>query len=208
MKTFFNKYATNFVYSQNGEEGIISECFKRMDIVNPVMCEFGAHNGKYCSNTRYFVDKMNGSCIMIEANHNLYIDLYEGSRGKRITAMNKSVSPANINELLLELLPNDFDLLSIDTDGDNDYDCFAALKFRPKIIIVEINSSFGPEITGRKDCYMEMCALGYLKGYFLLCHTGNLVFVDIKYLELFPEIPEDKDAINFYDLYFNTSWLK
>ena len=77
---------------------------------------------------------------------------------------------------------------------------------RPKIVIVEINSSFGPEITGRKDCYTEMVALAYAKDYFLLCHTGNLIFIDNKYRDLFPEI--EGNGIFNSELYFNTSWLK
>ena len=45
-----NKYAMN-VYSQNGEDGIIAECIKRIGWKGIVAIEFGGHDGKYCSNT-------------------------------------------------------------------------------------------------------------------------------------------------------------
>ena len=52
-----------------------------------------------------------------------------------------------------------------------------------------------------------MLRLGREKGYFLLCHTGNMIFVDSKYwASHFPDVnahPE-MDA----DQYFNRAWLK
>ena len=38
---FYNTYAKN-IYSQNGEDGIISELLKRLEINNGWVCEFGA----------------------------------------------------------------------------------------------------------------------------------------------------------------------
>jgi hypothetical protein len=54
--------------------------------------------------------------------------------------------------------------------------------------------------------YKTMVELGIEKGYFLLAHTGNLVFVDKQYRKLFPEI--QGDGLKNADLYFNRSWLK
>jgi hypothetical protein len=143
---------------------------------------------------------------MLECDSNLFEDLQNGSRFSDIIAIRDSVNKININKYL-SFLPHNFDLLSIDTDGDNDYECLEAMKARPKIVIVEINSSFGPEVVGRKDCYSEMVGLALTwKGYFLLCHTGNLVFVDNKYKELFPELL-GTNGISNPELYFNTSWL-
>ena len=205
MKTFFDKHAVNYKYSQNGEEGIVAECFQRMRRQFPIMCEFGAHNGKYCSNTRHFVDVWAGSCLMIEADYDLYSQLKSGSSGVKIVALKDSVNSDNINTFL-SVLPDDFDLLSIDTDGDNDYDVFYALYAKPKIVIIEINSGLHPATNGIKTGYKEMVKLGIAKGYFLLCHTGNLVFVDNKYRELFPEI--EGDGLTNSEIYFNTSWLR
>lgn len=202
MQEFYQKYGRNIKYSQNGEEGILLESLKRIGLSDKGNCvEFGAHNGNYCSNTMLLIDKgWHGT--MIEADVRLFELLLQNSKSKNVSAFSVSICPANINDFVL----GDVDVLSIDTDGDNDYDCFAALKSKPKIVIIEINSSFEPEVVGRKDCYTEMVALAFSKGYFLLCHTGNLIFIDNIYRPLFPEIIGN--GIFNSELYFNRSWLK
>jgi hypothetical protein len=47
--------------------------------------------------------------------------------------------------------------------------------------------------------------LGISKGYFLLAHHGNCIFVHNVYRELFPEIVAD-GVENSAD-YFSTAWL-
>jgi len=47
---FYKTYAKN-VHSQNGEDGIIEEILKRLDIKNGYVCEFGAWDGIHLSNT-------------------------------------------------------------------------------------------------------------------------------------------------------------
>src|SRR6185436_10679675 len=88
----------------------------------------------------------------------------------------------------------DTDVLSIDTDG-YDYDIFKAMAERPKIVIVEINSGYAPHerVENKKEgsSYLPMVELGIEKGYFLLCHTGNLIFILDKYRKLFPEVEGD-----------------
>ena len=46
----FDKFKKN-VFSQNGEDGIIEELIKRLEIKNLEVCEFGAWDGKLYSNT-------------------------------------------------------------------------------------------------------------------------------------------------------------
>jgi hypothetical protein len=101
-------------------------------------------------------------------------------------------------------------VLSIDVDG-NDYLIFDGLKAKPKIVIVEIDSSLPPTHYGLFNAdggagYAPMVMLGLDKGYFLLCHTGNLVLLDGKYKGLFPEVV-GHPIINA-DLYFNRSWVR
>ena len=51
-----------------------------------------------------------------------------------------------------------------------------------------------------------MVELAIEKGYFLLCHTGNLVFMDKQYKKLFPEIKGD--GLKNAEQYFKRDWLK
>lgn len=181
MLEFVEKYSKN-IYSQNGEDGIIEECLKRMKIEIGSCCEFGAADGYFCSNTRALIEK------------GWMFTMLEASNGQFVT-------PENVNELV----PN-CDVLSIDIDG-NDYAVWKEYKHKPKIVIIEINSSLNPEIdffTPDRGCsFIKMVHLGFLKNYFLLCHTGNLIFIDNEYWDLFPERHKLK---SIYDL-FNKSWL-
>lgn len=186
MIQFVKEYSNN-VYSQNGEDGIIEEILSRLKYVGGLCCEFGAADGYWCSNTRKLIDE-GWKCIMLEA-----------SKGQFVT-------PENVNELV-----PDVDVLSIDVDG-NDYNIWAAYDKKPAIVVIEINSSIQPG----KDSpvsdlengtgYKPMVELGIKKGYFLLCHTGNLIFVDKKFKRLFPEIKGD--GLQNTDEYFNRQWLR
>lgn len=180
MVEFVKKYAKN-VYSQNGEDGIISEVFKRIGVQNGLACEFGAADGFWCSNT---------------ANLGWERVLLEASKGQFVT-------PENVNELV----PVKLDLLSIDIDG-NDYAVWKAYNGNAKVVVIEINSSLNPMqphfSTSKGSSYITMLELGLSKGYFLLCHTGNMVFVEEKYRVLFPECTGD--GLSNYEEYFNDKW--
>jgi len=165
MIEFVEKYSKN-IYSQNGEDGIIEECLKRMKIEIGSCCEFGAADGYFCSNTRALIEK-GWNFTMLEASNGQF------------------VTPENVNVLV-----PDCDVLSIDIDG-NDYAVWKAYKHRPKIVVIEINSSLDPQkdfFTPEQGCnYSMMMRLGWDKDYFLLCHTGNMIFIDRQYFELFPD---------------------
>jgi hypothetical protein len=180
MIEFVEKYSKN-IFSQNGEDGIIEECLKRMKIEIGSCCEFGAADGYFCSNTRALIEK-GWRFTMLEAENGQF------------------VTPENVNELV-----PDCDVLSIDIDG-NDYAVWKAYDKKPKIVIIEINSSLDPQ----KDFFTPeqgtnfslMLKLGHSKGYFLLCHTGNMVFIKDEYLDLFDELD------GHYDFeFFNKAWL-
>jgi len=196
MIDFVKKYAKNIKYSQNGEEGILLEIHNRIGPFE-YCCEYGAHNGRYCSNTRYFIDELKFKGVMIEADKHLYGQI----SGDGIEKINCEVNPSNINYLVSDYV----DILSIDTDDNNDYDCFMALRHRPRVIVIEINSGIRPTDQHSKTGYRMMTQLGIDKGYFLLCHTGNLVFVDEAWRTHFPEIVGN--GIDNYEQYFNESWL-
>lgn len=201
MLTFYQKYAFVIEFSQQGEEGIINEIFHRLGYAPKNVCEFGAHDGLYCSNTRnLLLEGAKGT--LIEADENLYLQCKENSEEVNADVFFSMVTPENVNELI----PTDLDLLSIDTDGP-DYHIWKAYKGKPPVVIIEINSSYLPMEDRIEEGanYSAMLKLGIEKGYFLLCHTGNMIFVDTKYRDKFPEIIGD-GLIN-YSEYFNRMWL-
>ena len=191
---FYNKYNKN-IYSQNGEDGIILELLRRLNISSGYVCEFGAWDGIYASNTFNLVKNYNFNAIYIEGDANKYKDLLETCNSyKNITPINSYVDHNDTNNSLDNSLdnllskteiPEDFDILSIDIDS-YDYHVWKSLnKYNPKIVIIEINSSIDVNIdyhihtpgkyqgTSFKPTYY----LGIEKGYTFVLHTGNMIFV-------------------------------
>lgn len=204
MRTFHSRYSFDR-FSQTGEDGVIEECLKRIGITTGKFAEFGAHNGTYCSNTRLLLD--NGwSGKLVEADPGLFKELLDNTMGLSVALHCGFVTPENVNERI----PQDIDVLSIDVDGI-DYSIWKAYTGRPAIVITEINSSIQPDAfepvsdPQRGTGYLPMVSLGLSKGYFLLTHHGNCIFILNKYRDLFPEIIGN--GLENSELYFSTDWL-
>lgn len=198
----FDKYRAD-VYSQTGEDGLLDEIFQRLKIKNGKFVEFGAADGIFCSNTRLLLE--NGwSGKLIEADPARAKALIDNTLGKKVELYFGPVTPQNVNGLV----PDDIDLLSIDVDND-DFHIWNAYKGKPAVVVIEVNSSIAPPeivIPGNRGAsYSAMVMLGLSKGYFLLAHKGNCIFVLRGYHNLFPEI--EADPAENPQLYFDKSWL-
>ena len=187
---FFNIYNKN-VYSQNGEDGIIEELLKRLNIKNGWVCEFGAWDGINLSNTFNLVKNNKFNAVFIEGDKNKYKDLLNTvEKYPNIIPINAYVDHNNTNNSLDNLLkqtmiPYDFDILSIDIDS-YDYQVWKSLKmYKPKLVIIEINFSVkvnNKEWIHTPDKYMSTgfkptYDLGIEKGYKFVLHTGNMFFI-------------------------------
>lgn len=205
MLTFTNKYAGNIRFSQNGEEKILIEILKRLKMETGFCVEIGGNDGRWLSNTALLIE--NGwTGKFIEADFDLWQNCVVNWKGNdRVKAVCSFVSEANVNAFV----DADCDVLSVDTDG-KDYEIFKALEAKPKVVIIEIDSSIPPEAYRYNKeggaGYLPMVKLGIEKGYFLLAHTGNLVFVDKQYKKLFPEVKGD--GVKNADEYFKRDWLR
>lgn len=216
MLTFHEKYKAD-KFSQNGEDGVIAEILRRLSIDSGVCVEFGAHDGIFCSNTRKLVLTGNWKALFIEGDNGLYDNLVRTYKqashmdfGKPshkilpVTLLHAWVDQTNVNAIL----PKAIDVLSIDVDGI-DYHIWEAFTGSAKVVIIEINSSLDPQSELRGDpqrgsSFKSMVELGSKKGYFPVCHCGNIIFVHEDYRDLFPEIP----IFVFPSDFFNTSWLE
>jgi hypothetical protein len=143
-----NKYEYQ-VYSQNGEDGIISEIFNRIGTRTKFFVEFGVGNGLE-SNTAYLLLKGFAGC-WIEAN-DTYVKVIDQKFNsliyeKRLTVRHAFVTAENIETLFKEAnVPGEFDLLSIDIDG-NDYWVWKAIKnYHPSVVVIEYNGLFPPDV--------------------------------------------------------------
>ena len=208
-------------YSQNGEDGIISEIIKRLslDKKEKNWCvEFGAWDGIYLSNTFNLV-KQGWEAVYIEGDPKRFKALLKTSYIYRnINPVNAFISKdKNSKESLDNILkktqvPESFDLLSIDIDSF-DLEVWESLKeYMPKIVIIEINSSFLPGIINwhsNKDkkangnSFSATLCVAKKKGYKLVCHTGNMIFIRE---DLSPQINIDKKYFSYPELLFNHKW--
>jgi hypothetical protein len=177
------------VYSQNGEDGILRELLHRFRVEKGWVCEFGAWDGKACSNTYRLIERgFRG--VYIEARDDYFQELLETCKTQpNIHPIHSRVEYEGENTLDSILsttdIPTDFDVLSIDIDS-SDYQVWRSVtEYRPKIVIIEINSAISPlnethifsDATPDGTSFLPMLRLGREKGYSLLCHTGNLIFV-------------------------------
>lgn len=206
MLTFAKKYSYD-AFSQGGEDGIIAECIKRIwpQGIKGRCAEFGAHDGKFCSNTRLLLTQ-GWHGIMIEADEQLFKLCMTNVFGLHCDVYNEMITPENANQTI----PKSLNVLSIDCDGP-DYGIWKAYVGQPDIVIIEINSSIEPTEDGPVNdpqdgtAYKPMCELAWQKGYFVLCHTGNIIAIRADHNLLFPEITSD--PITQHELFFNRKWI-
>jgi len=178
--------------SQNNEDGIIKNIFDRIKLEKVNFVEIGFDY--YENNSINFLDK---------ANKGLFID---GSKDKifklksimkllypfkNINVLSKFIDKDNLNEIINYYFNElEIDFFSIDVDG-NDYYLFENLEIRPKIICIEYNFWFGPNIKCSipYDKYFiweegtlysgaslnALCSLAKTKGYHLIALDSNCV---------------------------------
>lgn len=143
-----NKYEYQ-VLSQNGEDGIIYEIFKRIGTASKYFVEFGVGNGTENNSAYLLMQNWKGSWIEGSTDHcnamkKNYSDIISNNQ---LQVKESFITKDNICALFEELkVPLDLDFLSIDIDG-NDYWIWNELaKYKPRVIAIEYNASVGPHI--------------------------------------------------------------
>ncbi len=135
--------------SQAGEDYIIGDIFRRLGVSKGCFVEFGAWDGKVCSNTHSLMHK-GWSGLYIEGDAEKFKTLQRNMKSfpsiKTMCRFIMCEGPNSLDAILGDAhIPPDFDLLSIDIDG-NDYWVWKSLvKYRPKLVVIEYNSNFTAE---------------------------------------------------------------
>lgn len=180
------RYARN-AFSQNGEDGIVAEILRRLNIDRGLAFECGAWDGMHLSNTYALSLGSPGfKVIAVEGDRDRYADLLRtAERNSNIIPVNAWLSKDEdtIGDILKKHDATDLVVMSIDIDS-HDYHSWKNLTpdVRPLVVVIEINSSFPPgvekiypDIEG--STFTSTLKLGRSKGYTLVCHTGNMIFV-------------------------------
>ena len=140
--------------SCHGENGILVMMFDVLGIKEGKGLEVGAGNGILRSNL-YPLIYLDWEVIFVEADDKLYTQLESNMREyKHVVCENKRISLKD-GERLDDILdkhdfPYDFDVLSLDIDG-NDYWIWKELTYKPKIVLIEYNRDLIPPCVQKYD---------------------------------------------------------
>lgn len=160
-------------YAQNKEDGIIHAIFTMIGTTNKYFVEFGVEDGIEC-NTRYLSKHKGWSGLLMDGSN----------ENKAINLQKEFITAENIEALFEKHnVPKEFDLLSIDIDG-NDYWIWKVIThYSPRVVIMEYNACipYSPAVTvpykedfvwDKTDYYgaslSALVKLGAQKGYTLI----------------------------------------
>jgi hypothetical protein len=135
------------VCSQNGEDGMIHDIFRRIGTPARVFAEVGIGDGR--ENNTAFLLSQGWSGYWIDGNDQFVkglesrVDLQDGCIRSKVAFVSKE----NIAKLFEELgVPREFDLLSLDIDQNTFYVWEGLRDFRPRVVVVEYNASLPPDV--------------------------------------------------------------
>jgi hypothetical protein len=200
-KSCFLLESARDVASQFGEDGILERVFGTIGDRSRWCVEFGAWDGKRFSNTFNLIHNAGWSGVLIEASPTKFEKLRRTYTGiDRAVCIQGLVQPAagpgSLDDVLSRTAtPLEFDLLSVDIDG-NDFHVWESLAvYRPRVVVIEFNPCVPNDVIFVQDrdlsinqgCSLRaLIELGKTKGYELACVTAmNGIFVvEEDYLKL------------------------
>ena len=217
-------------FSQHGEDGLLEFVLSKIPDKTRWCVELGAWDGKSESNTYYFISQQSYHGVMIEADLLKYNLLCNNMKAYDTICINAYVRADGDNKLDNILsqtsIPKQFDLLSIDVDGD-DYHIWQSLnRYQPKVVITEINLRDKPGVKrinrlgfpiGLDNAVTSISSMwgitGYIgtsissmtelavsKQYSLLANVHcNAIFVRHEYLNLFHDREVTPDEVFTYE---------
>ena len=213
-------YYGNF-HSQRGQDGILTEIFRRLGIWTGYFVEFGAWDGCYLSNSRSLYERGWGG-VFIEGNERRYqklLNTYKGARDVKticafVGAPSFGIGTVTLAELLREhcVDPGSVSFLSIDVDGV-DLEIFEDMGMTPSVVLIEGGFNFSPRVKTRVPLEIArnnmqqplsvIVDVAKKSGYSPVCFLQDTYLVRTDLLgEALAELPVDKlysDAWFFMD---------
>jgi len=120
--------------SQNGEDGILEAIFAAIGVTNRYFVEFGSGNLSEC-NTVYLARWKGWRGLWMDAT---YLDVKQRVKQEQLTA-------DNVEALFMKYeVPRQFDLLSIDIDGNDYWVWKAIVDYYPRVVVIEYNATIPP----------------------------------------------------------------
>jgi hypothetical protein len=137
------------VFSQWGEDGILTYLCDVLDLVKPRALELGAGNFTEC-NTRFLAEHRSASVVAVDGRSDLASTIRSlGLEWKTtVMALEQWITPDNVGDICSRArnFMGGIDILSLDIDG-NDYWVAQALDLTSvSVIVVEYNAIFGSSV--------------------------------------------------------------
>ncbi len=136
--------------SQFDEDGILQEIFQRIGTTSRKLMEIGAGEG--LENNSVYLLQQGWTCYWVEAQESrcqFIRDKFSAAiRNGTLMLISGLVEPSNVNGLIATDDDEEFDLWTLDVDG-NDYWIFKAFDpsvLKPRVIMLEYNAKFRPPI--------------------------------------------------------------
>jgi hypothetical protein len=132
-------------FSQNGEDGIIDYLLTGLNQSNKFFIEIGSGNGLE-NNTAYLAHIKKFTGIQVEGSKRVHEEALI-IKPWLVESLNIFVTEKTVIEIYGKALYKNPDVFSLDIDGMDYYIMSLLLEqgLRPKIIVVEYNSAFGPQ---------------------------------------------------------------
>ena len=135
------------VNSQNAEDGMIHEIFRRIGVGDRIFAEIGISDGTENNTafllsqgwTGFWVDGDNTFRGMLGARPDL--------QGDCVKSVVSFVTRENVGNLFAQLgVPEEFDFLSLDIDQNTYYAWEGLARYRPRAVVVEYNALLPPDV--------------------------------------------------------------
>jgi hypothetical protein len=141
------RYAAQ-VYSQNGEDGMIAEAFRRIGTTNRVFVEIGVESGQQ-TNTRFLLEQgWTGVWVDADAGKLAEARTVFGAflSSGALSIIEAAVTAESVNGLLQDIgLPDRIDFLSLDIDQNTSH-VWRALRRPARVACIEYNAAIPPTV--------------------------------------------------------------
>jgi hypothetical protein len=130
------------VSSQNGEDGILQEIFRRVGTTNRIFAEVGVGDG--CENNTAFLLSLGWNGFWVDGSDGFLaaIEKQKSIDESCLKSLVATITRENIQACFEKLgVPEEFDLLSLDIDQNTYYAWEGLRSFSPRVVVVEYNGS-------------------------------------------------------------------
>lgn len=173
------------IYSEHGQDGILEKIFEVIGTSNKYFVEFGSNGRQNGGGNTAYLRKFGFDGLLLDG--------YEAPYGEKqirdYPVEIEFITAENINKIFEKYtVPCEFDLLSIDIDGQ-DFHVWNSIdsKYKPRVVVIESNNGMFPgmDLVMKYDIHhiwdgtyrhgssiKALQKLGNKKGYDLVAYTG------------------------------------